>query len=310
MDTSALHIDRFAPPARRPLAAAVSLPLLLVGVGLVLAVFAALGCGANTTPQPTAVDAGALSCLPNLDGRIDAKEVPIALNQPITYLVSPSGSTRNVNLAGMVDSDGVRVWDFSAQHQDDKRVNITAVPLGTRWYAGDFPGGEFAAPADATAPGSSATAPSLDAVYAQDGTALWLYGYASTDPNPSSGRTLLVYDAPVALLRFPITATQSYTATGHVSSGEVDGLPYSGTDTYHVDVGASGRLLLGGVQLTQVRRVDTTVTVAPDAGGQKTTRRQTAFWFECFGAVVQVTSRTNETAVNFSVATEVRRLAL
>lgn len=281
-----------------------------IGLGVAVVVLSASGCGANLTPQPTAVDAGPFSCLPNLDGRIDAAEVPVLLNRPVAYWVSASGAAQNVDLTGKVDAAGVRVWDFSATTQGQKKVQVTAVPLGDRWYAGDFPGGEFAAPADAGAPASGSSGSSIDAIYSQDDTALWLYGYASHDPNPPGGRTLLVYQTPVALIRFPVVAKASYVGKGQISGGEIDGLPYSGTDTYQVDVGGSGHLLLPGVQFTQARRIDTEVTVEPAAGGQKTSRRQTAFWFECFGQVVQVTSRPDENNVNFNVAAEVRRLAL
>jgi len=258
-------------------------------------------CDANLTP-PAGPDAGGVTydCLPNLDGVITADELPVALSVPVDFYVSPDGTP--IDVAGTVDEAGRRVWDYSAESAADSRVTITAEPIAGRWYEGDFPAGAFVLPALADG--------DLDGIYSRDDTALWLHGLASPEQDPATGRTLLIYDRPVALLRLPMASGDSFTSTGTITGGELDGLPYNGTDAYDVEVDGSGRLELPYVTFTQALRVRTHVVVAPAAGGVTTSRRQVSFVFECFGEVARAVSRPDEPARDFTVAAEVRRFAL
>ena len=61
---------------------------------------------------------------------------------------------------------------------------------------------------------------------------MYLLGIASTKEAPSEGKTLVVYEAPVAFYRFPITPGSSWISTGQVTGGVLRGLPYAGNDTY------------------------------------------------------------------------------
>ncbi len=258
-------------------------------------------CDANLTP-PTGPDAGGATyqCLPNLDGMITADELPVALSVPVDFYVSPDGTP--IDVAGAVNDAGRRVWDYGAESAADSRVTVTAEPTTGRWYEGDFPAGTFVLPALADG--------GLDGIYSRDDTALWLHGLASPESDPTSGRTLLIYDRPVALLRLPMASGDSFTSTGTISGGVLDGLPYNGTDTYDVEVDGSGRLELPYVTFTQALRVRTHVVVAPAAGGVTTSRRQVSFVFECFGEVARAVSRPDEPERDFTVAAEVRRFAL
>lgn len=273
--------------------------LLLAGVALALAALAA--CGENLTP-PAGADAGGgtFGCVPDLDGRITADEMPVTLELAADYYVSPDGTT--VDLAGTVDGSGRRVWDFSRESPTDERVAIAAQPLGPQWYAGRMAAGQFVVPALA--------AGELDGVYSRDDSALWLHGLATAEQDPPGGRTILVYDQPVPLLRFPIADGDSFTAVGTVSGGTLDGLPYNGTDTYEVAADAVGRLEVPSLTFTQAHRVRTRVEVAPAAGGVTATRRQVSFFFECFGEVTRATSRVGEPNADFMTAAELRRFAL
>lgn len=275
--------------------------LVLVGVA---AGALALGCGDNRTPQPThaAYDAGGLpqlSCVPNLDGRIDASELGPALGVPVHYLVSPAGKTRTVDLTGSVDAQGHTVWDFGADYADDQVATISASAPTGKWYAGSFPGATFVAPLDA--------GDTIEGAYAYSQAGITLLGIASRDPDGPGGKTLLVYDQPVTVYRFPIVVGDAYVSVGNLSNATLRGQPYAGKDTYQVSVDGSGEVVLHDYTFTQALRVRTTATVEPSAGAAVVTR-QTSFLFECFGEIVRATSQTGEQSDDFTTAAELRRL--
>jgi hypothetical protein len=270
--------------------------ILLVGL--------CLACGDNKTPQPVhpPYEAGALpqlSCIPNLDGQIDSNELEPVLGNPVSYLVSPPGETRTVDLVGSVDAQGHQTWDFGADYATDEVATIAATSIQGKWYASSFPSATFVAPFDA--------GDTVEAVYANNQTAVTLLGLASRDPTGPGGDTLLVYAPPISLYVFPLHVGSTYSSSGTITNGMLRGLPYAGTDTYDVSVDASGELTLEAYQFTQVLRVRTTVTVAPSAG-QTVVTRQTSFLFECFGEVARATSEPNEPSDDFTTAAELRRL--
>lgn len=270
-----------------------------------LAALALMACGENLTyPDRAPYDASApapLPCQPNLDGRIDAAELPTVFGTAATFRVNPPGSTRPVDLAGKVDGDGKRRWDWSGGGDDDQGAKVEATPLAGAWFANRFPGGEFSGPLDA--------ANRTRAVYRRDDTALYLLGVASTEERPSEGQTVLVYDQPVALYRFPLQPGGSWTSVGTVRNGTFRGLPYAGRDTYQVSVDGAGRIDLPDLSFTQALRVRTRATVEP-AVGAAAVSLQSTWLFECYGEVARATSRTNETEENFTTASELRRLSL
>jgi hypothetical protein len=263
-----------------------------------------IACGDNKTPQPIhqPYDSGTLpqlSCVPNLDGQIDPSELTPATDNPVHYLVSPSGTTRQVDLAGSIDSQGHQVWDFGSDYADDQVATITATGIAGKWYAASFPSATFVAPFDA--------GDTVEAIYAYNTTAIVLLGLASRDPDGPGGKTLLAYAPPLALYQFPLHVGQSYSTSGTITNGTLRGLPYAGTDTYDIAVDASGKLTLEAYTFSQVLRVRTTVTVAPSAG-QSLVTRQTSFFFECFGEVARATSQPGEPSDDFTTAAELRRL--
>lgn len=255
------------------------------------------GCGENLTPAPVASADPTLTCVPDLDGRIDARELTATLDLPVRYLV---GKERAVDVAGKVDGAGRRTWDMGTRGADST-LELSAQALGTQWYAASFPGGQFVTPLD----------DATDGVYAQDDAALWLLGVASRELAPAQGKTLIVYAAPVAVLRFPLASGATWTAVGDIPSGAgtIRGLPYIGRDTYVITVDGAGRLGLPDVTFTQALRVRTQVTVAPSIGAP-VMRRQVSFYFECFGEVARATSHDGEAAADFTTAAELRRLSL
>ena len=242
-----------------------------------------------------------LECIPNLDGRIDAPELQAAIGIPVSYLLSPVGTERSVDLVGAVDVDGHRVWDWSAGDTSDQLARIHASDVTGRWYASEFPSTAFVTPFDGSG--------RIEAIYEHDDEGLWLLGLASSEADPPEGTTLFVYSEPVALYRFPIEVGATWTSVGEIRDGLLRDLPYAGRDTYEVEVVRSGLLALPDLSFTQALQVRTRVTVEP-AVGYTTTQRQTSFLFECFGEVARATSRTDEPDEDFTTAIEVRRLSL
>jgi hypothetical protein len=268
-----------------------------------IACIAVLAC----QPNQTHVDNNApyeggtvapLSCVPNLDGVIESTELAAVLGVPVKYLVSPSGTSRAVNVAGATDTKGQLVWDFGTDYADDQIASIQASALQGKWYAGSFPNGQFATPFDA--------ADTLEAVYSQDANGLYLQGLASTVQSPPEGKTLFVYETPVTLYVFPLKAGTTWTTTGVVRNGMVRGLNYAGQDTYQGTDAATGQLVLPDFTFTQAHRLEFVVTTVPSAGENIVTR-QDSFLFECFGEVARATSQPNETNNDFTTAAEVRR---
>ncbi|MBK6696493.1 MAG: hypothetical protein IPG50_30520 [Myxococcales bacterium] len=271
-----------------------------------LFVLHAAACGENQTtlPQNASYEAGApapLACVPNLDGKIESKELAPSFDVPARFLVNPDGQTRQVDLAGRVEANGQRLWDYSVPFRDDRLATITAQHIEDKWYAGSFPAAEFVAPLELAARNV--------AVYARSESEIKILGVASVDQNGADGKTLLVYEPPVVLYKLPLVAGATMSSTGTVRNGTLRGQPYAGKDTYETKVDATGRLALPDITFSQTLRVKTLVTVEPIAGA-KTTRRQVSYFFECFGEVARIASANNEPAEDFTEAAEFRRLGL
>lgn len=262
-------------------------------------------CGENRTfptrGQYQGEEPAALSCVPNLDGRIDSNELKAALGVPVSYLLNPAGTSRAVNVAGTVNPQGQRVWDFAADYADDEVAKLEASALTGKWYASAFPTAQFTTPLDA--------AGRTWAAYSDDGQALYMHGFASATESAPEGKTLLVYSQPVALYRYPLEVGKTWVTVGQVQNGTLRGLPYAGRDTYTIAVESSGRLELPDLTFTQAMRVKTHVAAEP-AVGAPVTRRQSGWVFECFGEVARAQSRDNEAQDDFTQAVEVRRLGL
>lgn len=242
-----------------------------------------------------------LACMPNLDGQIDANELQAAVGVSVSYLVSPAGATRPVDLAGAMGSDGRIRWDWSARVADDRVAHLEATAIEGKWYAGSFPGAQFVAPFDA--------GHTIDSVYSHTDQALLLHGIASVEENGAAGQTLMAYQQPIELYRFPLKLGGTWIAAGKVENGMMRGLQYAGRDVYEVSIDGTGTLILPDITFSQVLRVRTKVTLEPVAG-MSVTQLQTSFFFECFGEVARATSQTAETELNFATASEVRRLGL
>jgi hypothetical protein len=261
--------------------------LLLIALPPVITLAA---CSTNATPQPEPAPV-LPSCVPNRDGQITADELPIALGATVTYYV---GTNRTIAQTGTS-------WKLDEELREDDVVELGPVGLGSQWYAALFTSGQFVVDA-----GSG-----LDGIYHQDAQALWLDGIASHDESPAGGKTVVVYSPPVAVLRFPVVAGQSFTTTTALTGATINGLPFNGTDELTVEVIGSGTLLVPYVEFSPVLRVRTHALRKANAGGVPAVgRRTTIFLFECFGEVTRAESRQDETNPDFTSAAYLRRFAL
>lgn len=239
-----------------------------------------------------------LDCVPNLDGRLDAEELTPQVGVPVRYLVSPAGQGRAVDLEGSPLFGERVVWDWSRSDPTDQQAVIEAASVEGQWFADRFPSDAFVVPFDLGA--------RTVAVYRRDPQAFRLLGIASVQADGPDGRTLLVYETPVELYRFPLEGGQQWVSTGVVNDGTLRGVPYAGRDIYEVSVSGIGELRLPQITFEEAHRVDTRVTIQP-AAGQSLSTRQTSFLFECFGEVARATSQEGEEQANFETAAEVRR---
>ena len=268
-----------------------------------LALTLAAACGDNLTVPPDRdpaadPDPPVLGCVPNLDGAIARGELEPATGVEVRYVVSPPDTTRPVDFAGEEGENGL-TWDFATDYASDQALAIAAGSLEGTWYQAFFEAGAFVTPFDRSG--------RLESVALARDDALLLLGIASRDEAPAEGKTLLVYDPPIVLLRFPVEVGQSFVSSGEITDGLVQGLPYAGRDTYEVAVDAMGAVDLPQLTFEQVHRVRTKVTVEP-AVGAPVVRYQTSLFAECFGEVVRATSANGETNPDFTEAAELRRL--
>ena len=157
-------------------------------------------CGPNRTHpmrMPWSEDAAIppLGCVPDLDGRIEARELTPSIGTPVSNLIGPTGELRDIDLAGIDIGGGERRWDFGTDYATDGVASIVALDPATQWYAGDFPGAEVAVPTD---PGGA-----VDALYRLEDYGFSLLGLASPLPDPPEGRTPPPYAPPTLLVHLP-----------------------------------------------------------------------------------------------------------
>lgn len=280
------------------LACALALSLLPMLVG---------GCEENLTPAPDrdlymgTGEQVEFSCYPDLDGKITASELTETLGVSVSYLVNPPGTMPAVDIAGQINTAGERRWDFSRDAASDQIARLEADPVQGKWYASSFPTGQFVTASDLGG--------SIENIYRRDEDGFYLLGIASAEENPAEGKTLIIYETPVALYLFPLEKGKTWVSVGTTRNAMFYGIPYAGKDTYEVSVEDTGELLLPDLIFEQAMMVRTTVKVEP-AVGQSVTQQQVGFLFECFGEVARATAPTGVTEPNFTNAVELRRLGI
>jgi hypothetical protein len=240
---------------------------------------AVLACSDNRTPYSP--DGGSddpltFSCLPNLDGLLERSELPTQLRNAVPYLVAQN---TNVDLSG-------NEIDLRSEIPGEEKLDLVALPLEGQWFENEFPADSIIVPLS----GAGDTL----GVLQQSESSLSLLGIVST----LEGHTLLHYQDPIDLYRFPIAVGRSWTSTSTV------------TDTYEVSVPSTHILLLPHLRFTSTYRVDTTVTSDSGAAGVIITRQQISLLSECFGEITRALSQDNESDPNFTAAAELWRFSL
>lgn len=258
-------------------------------------------CSENLTPveelpayqgTPTPV----LDCVPNLDGALTADELRVATDIPVNFRFNKNVP---VDLTGLRDQVGVRVWTWDQPNVGDTLLSVAASTVSDKWYAAHFPDGQFVTGLDADG--------NNEAVYRMDEGGLWLLGLVSADENPAAGQTLIQYTEPVLVTPLPLKKGDTWISVGEVRNATFQGLPYAGRDVYEGKVDDEGELWLPDLRFENTLKVVTQVTSEPSVG-QSASRVQVSWYFECFGEVARAVSADGVTEANFSTAAEVRRL--
>jgi len=240
---------------------------------------------------------GALpGCTPNKDGIITRDEVPIAAGLHATYKI---GKDEDVSTAGTPGTSGRRTWDYSAALASDVGVLVETQALTGKWYGPKFPGATYAS--------KLSQASDLIGVFETSPGALLLRGVVSPAETAST-KTELTNTPPVAILAFPLKLGSTWTTATKVS-GTAQGTALFGTydEKYESKVDAAGELKtpLGTFEVLRVQVLLTrNIGVLP-----ATTLRTFAFVTECYGTIATVTSKENETNVEFTRAAEIRRIS-
>jgi len=229
-------------------------------------------------------------CVGNNDGQIDLDELRFITGVKVGYLFNPPGTTVTV------DPDGKSgQWDLTATEGVVRSIDLQ--PVASQWFASSFPGADYATVTDVSS--------GLLGIFKLDGSNLLLLGYASPDEN---SKTLLVYDAPVVSLRFPVRRGDAWISVAH-SSGTVQGQPIASVDTYDFSVDAMGTVELPFLRFANALRLHSKVSVLLP-GGIAQTKIQYVFFHECYGELGRMVSKDNEVDDPFTTAAEFRRLTL
>jgi hypothetical protein len=258
-------------------------------IPLVLALLAPLGCSDNRTPYgPDAGEGGdVFACLPDLDGVLTREEMPTVLGNPVSFLIA---NDVQVNLGG-------EEWQLRGQLPGEIKQELVALPLAGYWFESDFPGDSIVVALDSSRQ-------SFGILQDRDA-AISLIGIASS----LADHTLLHYQDPIDLYRFPLQVGKSWTASSAVT-GTFEAVPYNGSDTYEVSVDGAGIASLPHLRFSAAMRVRTQVTSDSGAAGVVVVRQQTSLVSECFGEIARALSNDDETNRDFTTARELWRFSL
>ncbi len=248
--------------------------------------------GGTSAEASTPIDAALPGCVPNKDGVITREEVPIQAGLHATYRIAKD---EDVSTAGTPIANNRRAWSFTKAFASDTSVLVETMPLTGKWYAPKFSGATYAAK---LREGSD-----LIGIFETSPGSLTLRGVAS--PEDGLYRTELTNEPPVSTLVFPLELGKTWNSDATVS-GVANGVVAAYTEKYASQVDQAGELEtpLGKFEVLRVR-----IVLTRTVGLLVTTVRTFAWVTECYGTIASVTSRDNETDVEFTRAVELRRIA-
>lgn len=226
------------------------------------------------------------------DGIIQRDEMIIEVGLGATYRVNQNAPV-TVDLVG-TQSGGEPLWDFTGTTPSDQSVVDELLSVAGTWFAADFPDATYAAFLD----------PDTYGVFRVTDQALSMIGIASVTPN----ETLMTYDVPVDLLRFPIQLGDHYVIDA-INSGTYNYTPFwTVEETYDVTVDALGTVVVPAGSFHALRIRTNLHQYIPFT---IFTDRILYVWVtECFGIVARITSEDNEPDNIFTDAAEYRRMTL
>lgn len=241
-------------------------------------------------------------CIPNNDGVITAAEMPVVVGAVVGQELNTPDQPAPVDPIGHQEGDGW-VWDFRDPVPGDVHRWLKVLDPADSWYAEFFPGATNSA-------AISPLDPSILGVYRSGDGIVELLGLASMEEGP--GRTLMVYDDPVVLYRFPLEPGKTWSQSVSFSDAELRGVKNAGTEDYLFAVDGRGTVHLPQMTLHNTLRVRMklrqTFVVSQ---GTPTMERVYLFWVhECLGEVARMISGPGTTDANFTEAAEYRRISL
>lgn len=193
--------------------------------------------GADGTPDALVwpdlnLDGGPL-CTPNNNGKIERNEMIFSVPSSVKVTL---GSGITVNLKGTTQGSKT-VWDLRGAAPDDspQQMKLEAVPS---WAAANFKGAAYSSKLMARFGFFSKV--DLLGVFKVTPTALQLLGAVSDKAN----HTRFSYDTPLDLVRFPVTAGDSFVTSSVVKGFTETVVPVWLQETYTITVVQQGELKL------------------------------------------------------------------
>lgn len=233
-------------------------------------------------------------CLADGDHVIEADEARPVLGASLVYLANGAGEETALEVDGEV-VDGVRTWRFDGERATDRRVESIVYDPSALWFAEEFPDASYAEAVQ----GYETL---MLGVYRATEDAITLLGLAS----PDDESTLVHYDPPVDVARFPLELDRSWEQTTQ-ATGVVQHVAFNAEETYTVTADATGEVIVpaGTYPVLRVR------TDLDRRAGPLSDQRVSYVWLaECWGRVASASSPAGVTEPDFDVAEQFWRLAL
>jgi hypothetical protein len=224
------------------------------------------------------LSADLIICNADNDGKIALSELLFdRTGLSVDYRFNPPGTLVPVDVVGEV-VDGQPTWEFT--QTDGVVAPVTTEDPRDFWFSSNFKSATLVVPTDAA--GNSLQVLELD----QQQNRLMLLGLASRKKD----ETLLVYEEPVELMRFPLQAGQRFESTGEVKNGVLDGVPIATRDTYRVHVDQEGTVVLPSLRFSRSLRMRVLV-ISKAVGGVEARTLQYQWFHECFGEIARVVAQ-------------------
>jgi hypothetical protein len=246
------------------------------------------------------VTADQFSCKANNNGMIELDELLFEVGAAASYRVNPPGTLVPVENEGKLEK-GKRVWDHSSVDGMVAPFKVEGIE-GNAWYASHFPDASFVIGQDLKA--ETLQVLRLD----KAGNRVLLLGLVSRKPD----WTLLIYQPPITIMRFPLKLGLKFTSSGEAQNGKLEGVAIATKDKYEVEVDAAGLVRMPTLELTHALRQKVRVQI-DTVGGQVIHAFQYQWFQECFGEVVRTVAQPTTDGTpppdNFKKALEYRRLS-